>query len=133
MRSLQDAIIRLLKSRPFYGHLLLQCRRHAQTGGQPLGITLQSGSAEQVAEWLKQPVHIGTEEFNLEYPVVMGNDDVEMTWGPIYGFPTTFLIDQDWKIRKKWLGAVPDKSEQLRQLIDQLLEERAAEAGTSTD
>ena len=43
MRSLQDAIIRLLKSRPFYGHLLLQCRRQVLTGGPPLGVTLQAG------------------------------------------------------------------------------------------
>lgn len=45
MRSLQDAIIRLLKSRPFYGHLLLQCRRLAQSSGPPLGITIQAGGA----------------------------------------------------------------------------------------
>jgi len=43
MRTLQDAIVRLLKSRPFYGHLLLQFRRLQQDGGPPLGMTIQSG------------------------------------------------------------------------------------------
>jgi len=42
MRPLQDAIVRLLKSRPFYGHLLLQCRRLTQSSGPPLGITIQA-------------------------------------------------------------------------------------------
>lgn len=98
-----------------------------------LGITLQSGSAAQVREWMTRPIRLGTEEVELEYPVVMGNDDIETTWGPIYGFPTTYLVDHDWKIRKKWLGAVPDKSDQLRYLIDKLIEERAAETGTATD
>jgi predicted metal-dependent peptidase len=43
MRALQDAIVRLLKSRPFYGHLLLQCRRLERETGQPLGVTITSG------------------------------------------------------------------------------------------
>lgn len=43
MRTLQDAIIRLLKTRPFYGHLLLQCRRLELESGQPLGVTIQAG------------------------------------------------------------------------------------------
>lgn len=102
-------------------------------GVELLGITLQSGSAEQVREWLSRPVRVGTTEVQLDYPVVMGNDDIEMTWGPIYGFPTTYLVDHDWKIRKKWLGAVPDKSEQIRHLIEELLEKRAAEPAAAAD
>lgn len=45
MRSLQDAIIRLLREYPFYGHLLLACRRDPITGGEPLGITIRGGVA----------------------------------------------------------------------------------------
>lgn len=90
-----------------------------------LGITLQSGTADQVSEWLQRPIRVGTQEFAIEYPVAMGNDALEIAWGPIYGFPMTYLVDHEWKVRKKWLGAVPDKSEQLRVLIQQLIEERA--------
>ncbi len=98
--------------------------RYRDAGVELLGVTLQSGSAEQVSEWLQNPIRIGTLEFSLDYPVVMGNEEIEYAWGPIYGFPTTYLVDHEWKIRKKWLGAVPDKSEQLRVLIEQLLLER---------
>jgi thiol-disulfide isomerase/thioredoxin len=98
---------------------------YAGKGVKLLGITMQSGSAEQVSEWISKPVKVGSEEFTLDYPVVMGNEALEYAWGPIYGFPMTFLVDAEWKIRKRWLGAVPNKSEQLRVLIDQLLEERA--------
>jgi len=100
---------------------------HADYAGQDvemLGITLQSGSAEQVEEWIARPIRLGTMEFNLEYPIVMGNSDIETSWGPIYGFPMTYLVDSNWKIRKKWMGAIPNKTDQLRVLIDQLLEER---------
>ncbi len=100
----------------------------ADRGVQMLGVTLQSGSAEQVREWVSQPVRVGTQEFSLEYPVAMGNDAMETSWGPIYGFPTTYLVDQNWQIRKRWIGAVPDKAEQLRVLIERLLAEAEADA-----
>lgn len=42
MRPLQDALVRLLKNRPFYAHLLLQCRRLNRRQGAVLGITIQA-------------------------------------------------------------------------------------------
>jgi thiol-disulfide isomerase/thioredoxin len=101
---------------------------YAGQGVEMLGITLQSGSAKQVEEWIARPIRIGTMEFKLDYPIVMGNADVETSWGPIYGFPMTYLVDSNWKIRKKWMGAIPNKTDQLRVLIDQLLEERQTAA-----
>lgn len=109
---------------------------HADYAGEDvemLGVTFQSGSSEQVREWLSQPVKLGADEVFIEYPIVMGNDEVESTWGPIYGFPLTYLVDHQWRIRKRWIGAIPDKSEQLRHLIDILIEERAADRGEATD
>ncbi|SDM35345.1 Predicted metal-dependent peptidase [Geoalkalibacter ferrihydriticus] len=41
---LEDAIIRLLKRRPFYGHLLLNFRRRLGAGAYPLGVTLVGGA-----------------------------------------------------------------------------------------
>ncbi|NKB86882.1 MAG: redoxin domain-containing protein [Acidobacteria bacterium] len=98
---------------------------YADKGVEMLGVTFQSGSAEQVADWIARPIKIGTMEFKLDYPIVMGNRDIEVSWGPVYGFPMTYLVDSNWKIRKKWMGAIPSKTAQLRVLIDQLLEEQA--------
>ncbi len=42
-RHLENAIVRLLKRRPFYGQFLLGCRREASAGKQPLGVTIRSG------------------------------------------------------------------------------------------
>lgn len=39
MRSLQDAIVRLLKNRPFYGQLLLQFRRRRHHGTKAVAVT----------------------------------------------------------------------------------------------
>lgn len=43
-RILENAVIRLLKSRPFYGHLLLACHRREGEGKYPLGITISGGT-----------------------------------------------------------------------------------------
>jgi predicted metal-dependent peptidase len=43
-RVLENAVVRLLKSRPFYGHLLLGCRRRLQPGSHPLGVTIVNGT-----------------------------------------------------------------------------------------
>lgn len=40
MRPLQDAIVRLLKRRPFYGQFLLQFRRRRQSGHKAVGVTI---------------------------------------------------------------------------------------------
>lgn len=43
MRVLQDAIVRILRDFPFYGHILLGCCKEADPGPYPLGITLRNG------------------------------------------------------------------------------------------
>ena len=43
MRLLEDTVVRMLRDRPFYGHVLLGCRKEPEQGPYPLGITLRSG------------------------------------------------------------------------------------------
>ena len=44
-RILENAVVRLLKRRPFYGHLLLGLRRVHLAGEHPLGVTVAGGAA----------------------------------------------------------------------------------------
>ncbi|MBE0598179.1 MAG: hypothetical protein IH614_13000, partial [Desulfuromonadales bacterium] len=44
LRPLQDALVRLLRERPFYGHFLLHFRRRATADGSPLGVTIEHGT-----------------------------------------------------------------------------------------
>ncbi|MHB8707923.1 MAG: vWA domain-containing protein [Desulfuromonadales bacterium] len=43
-RALENAVVRLLKERPFYGHLLLGFRRRVESGTHPLGVTIINGT-----------------------------------------------------------------------------------------
>lgn len=91
-----------------------------------IGVTLQSGDREEVEKFAQQ------EEHRIEYPLVMGNDEIVDKFGPIWGFPTTMLVGPDWKIRKSWIGANPQKSAQLRALIDRLLTAEDGDGGAQT-
>lgn len=87
-----------------------------------IGVTLQSGSVEDVREFADDERHV------IRYPLVMGDDEIVEGYGPIWGFPTTMLVGPDWQVRKTWMGASPNKTAQIRVLIDRILEQREAEA-----
>ena len=42
-RILENAVVRLLRERPFYGQFLLNFRREEGSGEQPLGVTIRAG------------------------------------------------------------------------------------------
>ncbi len=83
-------------------------------GVEIVGVAIDSGSAEQIRKLLR-------DRFPSDYTMAVGNARFERAFGPLWAIPTTVLIDRDWRIRKVWTGALPNKHEQLRQLIDQLL------------
>jgi thiol-disulfide isomerase/thioredoxin len=81
-----------------------------------VGLTVESGDAETVLEWMdSDPKH------RMNYPLVMSNDELIEAFGPVFGFPTTLLIDRDGEVVKRWIGAAPQKSEQIRELLDEML------------
>ena len=78
-----------------------------------LGITVESGSFEDVEPYI--------ERFGIEYPVVMGDEDVVSGFGGLIGFPTTFVVSPDWKIYKKYLGMKTGKKELIEQDVIDLV------------
>jgi len=61
------------------------------------------------------------EQTGLKYTVLVGDDDVADGFGGLIGFPTTFVVTKDWKIYKKYLGALPNKQDRIRKDIETLL------------
>jgi thiol-disulfide isomerase/thioredoxin len=101
---------------PHYNELHAE---YAGKGVHMIGVTLESGSAEDVVTFAQDPAH------PIHYPLVMGNDEIVDRYGPVWGFPTTVLVGPDGKVLKTWLGPAAGKTDQLRQLIDDLLGEVA--------
>lgn len=78
-----------------------------------VGITVESGRIEDVRPFV--------EELAIEYPVVMGDEAVVSGFGGIVGYPMVFVVSPDWKIYKRYFGAVPeDKKGQIEQDILEL-------------
>ena len=61
------------------------------------------------------------EELEMDYPILIGDgrDDVKDSYGPLYGFPTTFLINREGDICHQHTGFAP--KEQFETEILQLL------------
>jgi len=63
-------------------------------------------------------------EVGINYPVLVGNDNVVDGFGGVIGYPTTYVVTKDWKIYKKYMGALTNKEALLRKDIDKLLAEQ---------
>ncbi|MFQ5865139.1 MAG: TlpA disulfide reductase family protein, partial [bacterium] len=79
-----------------------------------LGIALDSGPAEKVRPFI--------EKYHIEYPIYMGDDKVKKAFGGILGYPTTYIIDQNWNIYKKYIGMGSKKVEEINNIVEDLLE-----------
>jgi thiol-disulfide isomerase/thioredoxin len=67
------------------------------------------------------------EETGIKYTVLVGNDKVVEGFGGIFGFPTTFVVTKDFKVYRKYIGALPDKDAKIKKDIEQLLAAESAD------
>jgi glutathione peroxidase-family protein len=42
----------------------------------------------------------------MNYPIVMGSDDISTKFGGLLGMPTSYLINRDGKIVKRYIGSL---------------------------
>lgn len=78
-----------------------------------LGVTLASGGPDAVKSFV--------EEYQIDYPIHMGNNKLAAAFGGITAFPTTFILDQNWTIVKKYVGAGDAKIADMEDVIEKLL------------
>jgi thiol-disulfide isomerase/thioredoxin len=71
-------------------------KRYRDQGLAVIGISMDDGPAP-VREFYKQ--------FNMDYPVALGDDKLAELYGGILGLPTTMVIGRDGRIYAKHVGA----------------------------
>jgi thiol-disulfide isomerase/thioredoxin len=86
---------------------------YAARGVEVLGITVESGPLEDIRPKV--------EDFQMKYPVVVGDEAVVAGFGGLIGFPTTFIVDQQGKLYKKYLGMTRNKKEAIEKDLEKLL------------
>jgi len=79
-------------------------------GLEIIGISMDDGP-EAVKEFARG--------MRMEYPVVMGNDELAEQFGGIPGIPTTFIVDRKGNIVKKFVGLPP--AEALNRVVRELV------------
>lgn len=68
-------------------------------GFQMLGISLDQGGLNDVIPFMKK--------YGINYPIMLGNDEVVAAYGGIRGIPTTFVIDKKGNVRAAFEGYRP--------------------------
>jgi cytochrome c biogenesis protein CcmG, thiol:disulfide interchange protein DsbE len=79
------------------------------------GVVILGVSIDDTAETLRAYAA----QKQMQYPVLLMQDDVDQAYGPIFGVPVTFFIGRDGTISKKHFG--PVTKEQVDQEIKALL------------
>jgi hypothetical protein len=58
---------------------------------------------------------VGGHSMTMNYPIVLGNDDIAAKFGGLLGFPTTIVISRDGKVQKRFIG-LADEAELDKQI-----------------
>ena len=88
-------------------------KKYKEYGFEVVGITVQSGDEDDIRPTV--------ERLNMDYHVLIGDEETMNLFGGIYGFPTNFLITKKGNIYKKFLGVYPDKADVVEKDIRFLL------------
>jgi peroxiredoxin len=88
-------------------------RRNRARGVEVVGVVCDSGDPSEIQDFVR--------EYKIPYRQLLGDEAVQVSFGALQGFPTTFVIDRQGVIRKKMLGSPPGKFEALQKLIDEAL------------
>jgi peroxiredoxin len=77
-----------------------------------VGVSMDEGGPQVVKDFVAK--------FQINYPIVMGDDKVVTAFGSMEAIPTTFLIDRTGQIRDKKVGAEPtaEYDQRIQSLLD---------------
>ncbi len=77
----------------------------------PKGFTLLGAATNDEEKTVDSFIHttqfnVGGQEMLMNYPIVMGSDDISTKFGGLLGMPTSYLITRDGKIAKRYIGSL---------------------------
>ncbi len=75
------------------------------------GFTLLAAATNDEEKTVDSFIHttqfnVGGQQMLMNYPIVMGSDDITTKFGGLLGMPTSYLITRDGKIFKRYIGAL---------------------------
>jgi len=95
-------------------------KKYADKGFTVLGVAMDEEGASAVAPYVKnEKFDVDGQKVSMNYPILLGNDDLAAKFGGIIGLPTTSVISRDGKVVKRIIGIV--SYDELDKLIQELL------------
>lgn len=77
-------------------HFISLYNQYKGQGLEIVGVALDQGGSRTVKSF--------AEDFGMNYPVLIGNQEIANAYGGIRGIPTTFIIDRKGNIVEKFVG-----------------------------
>jgi thiol-disulfide isomerase/thioredoxin len=85
-----------------------------------LGVAMDQEGKSVVAPFVAKPQwDVGGQKVTMNYPIVLGNDNIATKFGGIIGLPTSYVISKDGKVVQKVIGVIDDQG--INDLIQKLL------------
>ena len=82
-------------------------QKYEAKGFTILGVSMDEEGKSAVVPFLaKERFNVNGQKLPMNYPIVIGNDEVADKFGGLLGYPTSFLISRDGKIVKKVQGLI---------------------------
>ncbi|MGH9698759.1 MAG: TlpA disulfide reductase family protein [Candidatus Acidiferrales bacterium] len=95
-------------------------QKYADKGFTLLGVAMDDEGKSVVAPFVqKTQFDVDGKKMTMNYPIVLGNDDLASKFGGIIGLPTTVVISRDGKVVKRFIGLAG--SDALESQIQKLL------------
>jgi thiol-disulfide isomerase/thioredoxin len=82
-------------------------QKYANKGFTVLGIAMDEEGKKVVAPFVSQEqFDVKSQKVTMNYPIVIGNDDIAEKFGGLLGYPTSVLISRDGKQVKRITGII---------------------------
>jgi thiol-disulfide isomerase/thioredoxin len=95
-------------------------RKYGSRGFTVLGVAMDQEGKSVVAPFVVKPqFDVGGQKTAMEYPIILGNDDLATQFGGFLGLPTSFVISKNGQVVQKILGPIDDQA--MDKLIQQML------------
>ena len=95
-------------------------QKYADKGFTILGVAMDEEGKPTVQPFVQTtPFNVNGHPTTMNYPIVLGTDELADKFGGLLGMPTSFVISRDGKIEKKYIGLV--NREALQKDIESLL------------
>jgi thiol-disulfide isomerase/thioredoxin len=95
-------------------------QKYADKGLTILGVAMDDEGKSVVAPYVQSTqFDVDGHSMTMNYPIVLGNDDIAAKFGGLLGFPTTIVISRDGKVQKRFIGLADeaDLDKQIKALL----------------